>query len=119
MAGRLLGFCRLLREHGFRVTPAHTHAALQAVTLVDIGDRSDFRLALRTVLVSGQHELESFDQLFGILWEGSMRVQEQDVLAPEAQHTVARGDESGYTPLAVLALADFGQPDSAEARAAL
>ncbi len=121
ITGRILAFCRLLRQHGFRVTPSHTSAALRAVGLVDVGDRTDFRLALRAVLVSGQHEIELFDQLFSIFWEGSLGVQERDLATLVQDQAAARAEEetASYSPIEALAIKDFGDVAGEQERAAL
>jgi uncharacterized protein with von Willebrand factor type A (vWA) domain len=72
-----MDFCRLLRAQEFSVTTAEVIDALRAVSKVDIGDRQDFRLALRTVVVSQPEELELFDQLFDIYW-GQQEVEESE-----------------------------------------
>jgi len=117
----VLRFCRFLRQNGLQVTPAHTSAALRAVNRVDVGDRTDFHLGLRAVLVSGQQELAPFDELFRIFWEGSMAVQEQDLLAPNLEQAAARADEStaAFSPLEVLSLKDFAEVAESAERAAL
>jgi uncharacterized protein with von Willebrand factor type A (vWA) domain len=52
-------FCRNLRERDVLVTPAETVDALRALEQVDIVDREDVYLALRSVLVSRIEELPS------------------------------------------------------------
>jgi len=115
LAGGILNFCRLLREQGLRVTPAHSVAAVQALQLVDVGDREDFRLALRAVLVSGQAELEAFDQTFRVFWEGRLgaRRQESEQVAVAAQDASSR-----YSAFEVLATKDFAEFVEDEDRAA-
>jgi uncharacterized protein len=116
LASRVLGFCRLLREQGLRVTPAHTLAAVAALRLVDVADRDDFRLALRAVLVSGQAELEAFDRTFRVFWEGQLgeRQQEAEQVAVAAQDGSHR-----YSGFEVLATKDFADFVEDEDRAAL
>jgi uncharacterized protein with von Willebrand factor type A (vWA) domain len=117
---RVLGFCRLLRDSGFRITPSHTTAALQALGLIDVGDRTDFELALRSVLVSGEGELEPFGRLFELFWEGRLALVEQEPDRVEAQLAVAPADaQTAYSALEVLASKDFADFTEAEDRAEL
>jgi uncharacterized protein with von Willebrand factor type A (vWA) domain len=60
-------FCRALRERELLVTPAETVDALSALEQVDIGDREDVYLALRSVLVSRIEDQAMFDELFRML----------------------------------------------------
>jgi uncharacterized protein with von Willebrand factor type A (vWA) domain len=102
---RLIAFCRLLREQGLRVTPGHTLAAVAAVRLVDVGDREDFRLALRAVLVSGQSELQAFDAAFRGFWEGAFGSRPGEASEVEV---VAASDAAGqYSAFEALAGRDF------------
>jgi uncharacterized protein len=57
-------FCRELREREMLVTPAETVDALRALEHVDIGDRDDVYLTLRTVLASRVEDQPIFDELF-------------------------------------------------------
>ena len=116
LSGRVLGFCRLLREQGLRVTPAHSSGAVQALRLVDVGDREDFRLALRAVLVSGQPELEAFDQTFRVFWEGTLGARRQEV---EQSAVAARDASLKYSAFEVLASKDFAEFVEEEDRAAI
>jgi uncharacterized protein with von Willebrand factor type A (vWA) domain len=61
-------FCRELRARGFVIGASEIVDALRAVAMVDVGDRDDVRLALRSVLVSGADELPTFDLAFDELW---------------------------------------------------
>lgn len=64
----LTQFVRLLRSAGLSVPAGSTIAAARALAHVDIGRRSDFRLALRTVLVSRAEDLPVFDHAFRVFW---------------------------------------------------
>lgn len=63
-------FCRTLRERGVPVTPAETFLAVETLGLVDIGDREDVRLGLRTVLALQQDQYPLFDAIFDEVWGG-------------------------------------------------
>ena len=64
LADAVTRFCRELREREMLVTPAETVDALRALEHVDIGDRADVYLALRTVLASRVEDHAIFDELF-------------------------------------------------------
>jgi uncharacterized protein len=70
LVAHTLGFCRLLREEGLGTTPGQTLEATRALGLVDITDREDFRLALRTALVSHGEDVRRFDAAFDAYWGG-------------------------------------------------
>jgi len=57
-------FCRLLRGRGLLTTPADTLQAAQVLGLVDVLDRDDFRLALRSVLVHRVEDIGAFEEAF-------------------------------------------------------
>ena len=117
LAPRVVEFCRLLREQGIGATPSHTLAAVGALRLVDVGDREDFRLALRTVLACGPRELEAFDRTFRVFWEGLLDARE---LRAEEQAAVAPADASlRWSDYEALAAKDFADFVEEEDRAAL
>ena len=64
----LVLFCRLLRERGLLVAAEETADAHRALSLVDIGDRSEVKLALRVLLASSVSDLSTFDMLFDEFW---------------------------------------------------
>ncbi len=66
----LTRFARLLRSAGLPVPAGATIAAARALEHVDIGRRQDFRLALRTTLVSRAEDMPVFDHAFRLFWSG-------------------------------------------------
>lgn len=68
LAGTVVRFCRALREHGFVVTPAESVDAARALGNVDLGDREELYLALRTLLATRPEEYVAFDELFDRYW---------------------------------------------------
>ena len=107
---RVLGFCALLRENGFGLTVAHSTAALRALSRVDMGDRTDFHLALRAVLTSAVDQLQAFDDLFAYFWDHELRPEERDTtgLESELKAVVSSRPQQAYSALEVLAAKDFG-----------
>ena len=68
LAENILHFVRLLRNTGLPVGPAKVIDALSAVEAVGVDNRSDFREALASVLVSRHEQLALFDQAFELFW---------------------------------------------------
>ena len=70
--GRLLEnlteFTRLLRSLGLAVPAGSSVQAARAALRIDIGNRDDFRFALRSVLVQRAEDLRLFDQAFRAFW---------------------------------------------------
>lgn len=134
-----MDFCRLLRTQQFRVTTAEVMDALRAVMRVDVGDRGDFRLALRSVLSSSPTEWDTFDQLFDLYWgqqeleesedeagqdEGPQLLQDnqqQQMAMESAESEEGEGEEEAqaavYSPVEVLAGKDFSDFKSDEMEA--
>jgi uncharacterized protein with von Willebrand factor type A (vWA) domain len=69
VAATIARFCRVLREHDFLVSAAESLAAVRAASLIDVGDRREVHLALRTVLAARRDDLAPFDALFDVFWQ--------------------------------------------------
>ena len=67
---RLARFARALRERGMRVTVNDELDGMLALGLVDVTDRGEVHLALRTALKIQRRDWETFDELFGHFWAG-------------------------------------------------
>lgn len=61
-------FGRLLRACGLDVTPVQLTDWMEAVRLIDLGARTDFRDATRTVLVRRREDLGWFEEAFDLFW---------------------------------------------------
>ena len=83
-------FARALRGAGMGVTPAESVAAMRALAVVDLGDRREVYLALRSVLVSRPEDFAAFDELFAPLLERRRR--------REIADAEARGGETARAP---------------------
>jgi uncharacterized protein with von Willebrand factor type A (vWA) domain len=70
LVAHCVNFCRALRTRGVPVTPAETLLAARTLSVVDIGDREDIRLGLRTVLVLQRDQYPVFDAVFDEMWGG-------------------------------------------------
>ena len=62
--------CRALREEGVPVTPAETVVAIRTLGLVDVKDRDETFLGLRSVLSSSVEDFPIFEELFDRFWSG-------------------------------------------------
>src|ERR1700755_102099 len=61
-------FARLLRRAGLPVGPAETLAGQQALSLVDLGNRTEARTALRVAMLHRHEHQDVFDQAFDLFW---------------------------------------------------
>lgn len=64
----ILSFCRLLRHHGLPVTVAEATDAVGALEHLDLADRDEVHLGLRSVLMSRIEEQPAFDRCFEAFW---------------------------------------------------
>jgi uncharacterized protein with von Willebrand factor type A (vWA) domain len=64
----LVLFNRLLRELGLDVNPGRVIDLVQALSLVQIGRRSDFFYTLQSLLVHNREDLPLFEQAFDLFW---------------------------------------------------
>ena len=65
---RVVALGRALRSRGVSVTAAESIDAVRALLTVDVADREDVRMALRSVMTARRDDLLVFDELFDILW---------------------------------------------------
>ncbi|MGE5224405.1 MAG: vWA domain-containing protein [Omnitrophica WOR_2 bacterium] len=65
----LLLFGRLLRGLGLDVNPGRMMDLIHGLDFIDIGRRSDFYHAARTLLVHDQKDIPLFDQAFEMFWQ--------------------------------------------------
>jgi uncharacterized protein len=68
---RVTTFCRVLRERGLVVTPAETVDAVRLLEWIDLTDRTELHLALRSLLATRREDLAAFDALFTAWWRAS------------------------------------------------
>jgi uncharacterized protein with von Willebrand factor type A (vWA) domain len=64
-------FARALRERGIRAGLSDEADAVAALTLIDLSDRTEVRLALKTALKIRPRDAGAFDELFDLLWTGA------------------------------------------------
>ncbi|HEY8461616.1 MAG TPA: VWA domain-containing protein [Blastocatellia bacterium] len=61
-------FCRALRERGLLVTPSEAIDAVTTLKLIDLEDRRETYLSLRSVLTSRVEDFPVFEELFEDFW---------------------------------------------------
>jgi uncharacterized protein with von Willebrand factor type A (vWA) domain len=66
-------FCRALRERGLAVTPSEAIDAAATLECIDLGDRREVFLSLRSVLVSRVEDYPIFEELFEDFWNRTVR----------------------------------------------
>ncbi len=134
----LLSFARLLRSQGFTLGPGDVAGGIEALSAVDLTDKEDFRLALRSAFSKSQRGQEIFDQCFKWYFRGGPLdsgadsdhfqepVSNEPLLQPNQGLSLLswnRGrDPDGetellsYSPLEALLQKDFGRFDEEEMR---
>lgn len=66
-------FCRALRERGLSVTPAEVVTAATVLQVIDLSDRDEVFLSLRSVLTTSVDDFPTFEELFETFWTASPR----------------------------------------------
>src|SRR5262245_65349985 len=61
-------FCRTLRERGLLATTSEAIDAVTTLSLIDLDDREETFLSLRSVLTSRQEDFHVFEELFEDFW---------------------------------------------------
>ncbi|UCH26047.1 MAG: hypothetical protein JSV66_19370, partial [Trueperaceae bacterium] len=75
----LLTFARALRRHELLVSANEVGLALGALTTVELSDREDVRLTLRSVFATTPREQERFDRLFELYWRQGLSPADDDI----------------------------------------
>jgi uncharacterized protein with von Willebrand factor type A (vWA) domain len=68
LADNIVYFSRALRIAGLKIGPGAAVDAICAVRVIGIGDREEFKAALRATLVSRREDMLLFDEMFGLFW---------------------------------------------------
>ena len=77
----LLLFGRLLRGLGLDISPGRMIDVVQAIPLIEIGRREDFKATIRSLLVHDKADIELFEAAFDAFWKNPNREQMSDDLA--------------------------------------
>src|SRR5918911_3232170 len=72
----MLQFGRLLRSYEMLVTPSEIFDGLRALEAIDLNDKGETYLALRTTLTSRFEALPMFDRLFEVFWRSLINDQQ-------------------------------------------
>jgi uncharacterized protein with von Willebrand factor type A (vWA) domain len=75
-----VAFCRALRQRGLSVTPSEAIDAGRALTLIDLTDRTETFLGLRSILTSRPEDLATFEELFEEFWNRISRAERPEQL---------------------------------------
>jgi uncharacterized protein with von Willebrand factor type A (vWA) domain len=68
MAANVIEFGRLLRRAGLDIDPGQTAAFLKALTFIGMTDRSDVRVAGRTIFVRRREDQPVYEAAFDLFW---------------------------------------------------
>jgi len=81
LGANVMHFARLLRRAGLPVGPSEVIAALRALELIELGDRTQARSALRGLMVYRHEHIELFDHAFDLFWRDPSASQHAAALA--------------------------------------
>ena len=81
LGANVMHFARLLRRAGVPVGPAEVIAAGQALELIDLGERTQARAALRGLMVHRHEFSDLFDHAFDLFWRDPAASQHAAALA--------------------------------------
>jgi uncharacterized protein with von Willebrand factor type A (vWA) domain len=68
LSSAVVRFAALLRRHGLSATLVHVTDAVRALDHLDIGDRGELYLGLKTIFVGRPEEAPAFDRCFEAFW---------------------------------------------------
>jgi len=91
LSGRVVAFCRYLREHGFRIGIGETEDALRAIDAIGVANRERFRAGLRAVVCGKHEELRIFERVFDAFFGASELIEREYTRpAPEIEAVPSR-----------------------------
>jgi len=124
----IVQFCRLLRDRELLVTPSEVIDALRAAESIDLIDRVEMKLALRTVLTARREDIPVFDATFEEFWRsrgaeggddhftsrdpnvhglGQQQPQQVQTDSDEAGEQREGSDAPQFSPIEILARRNF------------
>src|ERR671923_1092100 len=91
----IIDFCRLLRERDMLVPPSEVIDALRTADAVDISDRQEFKMAMRSVLTAKPEDIPLHDATFDEFWRTRLpeRMEERGEEGVTTQDPEAQGEE--------------------------
>jgi uncharacterized protein with von Willebrand factor type A (vWA) domain len=81
LAANVMHFARLLRRAGLPVGPSETLAAQQALSLIELGNKTEVRTALCSVMIHRHEHQEVFDQAFALFWRDPTAAEQAAAMA--------------------------------------
>jgi uncharacterized protein with von Willebrand factor type A (vWA) domain len=117
MLDRLLAFAQALREAAIPIPISATEDALRSMAHIDLAERSYFRAALATTLLSSDSQLETFNTLFDLHF-GALEAEgdsaptgssENATLQEQVEAAIGAGELEGFGGLARRAVGEFGR----------
>src|SRR5919206_1576224 len=98
----IIDYCRLLRERELLVTPSEVIDALRTADAVDLADRDELKMALRSVLTARPEDVPIHDATFDEFWRSRLpeRVEERGDEGVASQDPDAEGEEQAQPQLA-------------------
>ena len=81
LAANVMHFTRLLRRAGVPVGPAEAIAAQEALTRINLADRTQARTALRATMIHRHEHQEVFDQAFALFWRDPTAAEQAAAMA--------------------------------------
>ena len=96
MDKRMVDFIRALRAAGVRISLAESIDAMNGVDEIGVGDREQFRAAMKTTLVKETKDHDKFEYFFPLFF-GSNQPPMQDIMAnmsPEQQQMLQQALEA-------------------------
>ena len=81
LAANVMHFARMLRRAGLPVGPAKSLAGQRALSLVDIGNRTQARTALRSAMIHRHEHQDVFDQAFNLFWRDPTAAEQAAAIA--------------------------------------
>ena len=97
LASRLARLGRVLRAHGVGTTLRDELDAADALSLVDLEDRGEVRLALRIALKVPRADFDTFERLLAVFWDAGA-VETSAPARPWPSPALGRGAALGWDP---------------------
>ena len=97
LASRLARLGRVLRAHGVGTTLRDELDAADALSLVDLEDRDEVRLALRIALKVPRADFDTFERLLAVFWDAGA-VETSAPARPWPSPALGRGAALGWDP---------------------
>ncbi len=88
-------FARFLRQAGFTIGTGEIMMAIKACSMVETGNREDFRQAIKSSFITDHKTIPLFDQLFDLYWRNPDRLENvSDILRKLYESRLAQAELS-------------------------